>query len=732
MANNDWQEGHPGRWRRAGLHFRSPASWAVVGIVIAGAAAAWWYLSGRAVVESEPQDEVSTPQAAAERSAYLGMQACAACHAERVAEFRSTRHCLACCPPDPATMPAAFSSTGAVYAPRDAAVRFEMSRSGDEFFQTAILTTPKGEQRTQSRIDLVYGAGAGTDEVYLTWHGDRLYELPIAWLHPQETWGANSFDPNGSGDFSRELTPRCLECHNTWFEHSPGTLNQYKRDTAILGVTCEKCHGPGRDHVAFHEGHPDARTGEAIVSPNRLTRELQLDLCAQCHSNALTYRGPAFGYRPGTPLDSYFRTIHPRYPEEDHVANQVQYLRQSKCFQQSGALTCTTCHNPHQPRSPTAGAGQSACLNCHQTADCGERQRLPAAVQDNCVGCHMPAADKIQVHFRIKDEKYVSPVKRWEHRIAVYPASAQEVLMAWYRTQTDDLSRAEADRLAALLNEHWLSEAENRRREYRFLAAVYAYRQALRLHPSAATRAKLDEVMNSKSEAINEWNLAVRVLREGRPAEAIETFERLLSIQPDYAKAHGKLGAAYAATGQRELAVKHLQTAARCDPDDPYGPGMLGWLAYLDGKPEQALEHYRHAEELEPYNAQVKYQIGLSLLKLSRWPDAEDCFRQALKINPNHAGACQALSHALRQQGETAEALHFAQEAARLTQFGNVDVLVTLAEAYADAGRLDEAGETAAKALAASQTGKIKISPEIRARLEALHDRARQAAPPSK
>src|SRR5512146_2729979 len=43
---------------------------------------------------------------------YVGIQACEACHAARVKEFKETRHYLACMPPDPFQMPAAFSKSG--------------------------------------------------------------------------------------------------------------------------------------------------------------------------------------------------------------------------------------------------------------------------------------------------------------------------------------------------------------------------------------------------------------------------------------------------------------------------------------------------------------------------------------------------------------------------------------------------------------------------------------------
>src|SRR5262249_19441632 len=177
--------------------------------------------------------------------------------------------------PQAETMPPGFAPGKGRHAPRDAGLRFEMTRVGNDFFQTALRATPAGEQQTSSRIDLVYGAGHA-DEVYFTWHGDRLYQLPMVWLHPQHCWANISYNRYGTGDFSREGTTRCLECHTTWFEHVAGTPNQYRRDSFILGVTCEQCHGPGREHVAFHQAHSEADSGRFVVQPGRLTRARQL------------------------------------------------------------------------------------------------------------------------------------------------------------------------------------------------------------------------------------------------------------------------------------------------------------------------------------------------------------------------------------------------------------------------------------------------------------------------
>jgi tetratricopeptide (TPR) repeat protein len=711
----------PGRWRRR-------AVWALVAAVTAAVGAALlWPRAPQAPVKAvaSPDDEdFEQPLAAA--PGYVGPEACAPCHARRVADFQQTSHFRACRLPQPGAMPLGFAPGTGKLATHEPALRFEMTQAGLDFLVTAIHRTPMGEQRTSSRIGLVYGAHAA-DEVFFSWRGDRLYELPAVWLHPLQQWAHTTINRYGAGDFSRAAATRCLECHNTWFEHVAGTPNQYKRDSFILGVTCERCHGPGRDHVAFHQAHPRADAGHAVVHPGRLTRDRQIEVCTQCHSNAIKRRGPVLSYQPGEPLDASFRTIVTKHAENDHVANQVQYLRQSKCFQKNDTLTCTTCHNPHRPAP--SGPDQRSCLKCHRSADCAEQDRLPAAVRSNCVGCHMPPRVWMNVHFHTADDQYVPPIRRYQHRIAIYPTARQEVLLAWYRTQPDTASRKEAVRLTEALVGHWLAEAENCRRQYRFLAAIGALREALRLEAAPATRAKLQEVVAIQAKLDADLALALHQIDEHRHREAIETLTKILAVKPDWAPAHAKLGTLYLITGQSEQAAKHLQAVAQCDPDDAYGYMMLGWQAYLQDKAKEAVQACRRADQIEPYNAEINYHWGLALAKLGRLPEAIAAFRRVLTIDPRHAGGCQGLSHALRQQGQAAEAVRYGRRATRLTHSENADILLTLAEAYAGAGRFAEARDTAAEALDTAERRSPALVPQIRLRLQEWGARAIRAAP---
>jgi tetratricopeptide (TPR) repeat protein len=301
------------------------------------------------------------------------------------------------------------------------------------------------------------------------------------------------------------------------------------------------------------------------------------------------------------------------------------------------------------------------------------------------------------------------------------------VLLAWYRTQSDARSRQEADGLTRALVEHWLAEAEQCRRDYRFLAATAALREAVRLDPTPALRGQLREAVATQAKLDAGWAEAQRQIERQRPGEAIATLTAILAVKPDWAKVHGKLGTAYALTGQNELATEHLSAATRYDPDDPYGYNMLGWLAYLRGRAEEAVEFYRRADEAEPFTAEINFRWALALAGLGRSAEAVEHLRRVLAIDPRHAGGCQVLAQALRQQGRPEEALRFARRAARLTRFENPEILLTLADAYADAGHFAEADDTATKALDVAQTNAPRLVPQIRVRLQDIRGRAKQA-----
>lgn len=678
----------------------------MLGAALTGAAV--WRLSFPP--RSDPWDDMaeSDVPAAAENPGFVGIHVCAECHGPRAEEFQQTRHFLACTPGGGAAAPG-FAPGRGVHVTRDPSRRFELSRDGDRLLATGVHASPQGEQRIDYHIGLVYGAGGSGDEMYHAWQEDRLFTLPVAWLYPLGCWGDATDGIDAPGTL-----PSCLECHNTWVAHVPGTVNQYRREGMLLGVTCERCHGPGQAHVAHHRGHPrDA--ARAIVHPGRLSRDRLMDVCSQCHTN-VKQRGPAFSYRPGEPLDAAFRSVHTQQPEEEIVANQERFLRLSACFQKS-EMTCVTCHDPHRPHP--AASVERACFKCHESSACKDRPNLPVAVRDDCVGCHMPKRVWMNVRFHTKEDEYVPVATRADHRIASHPEAKQTVLLDWLRTQDDEGSRAETERLTALVTEHWVKEEDRRRREGRLLGAIGAVREAIKVDPGPANRGRLREAITRlnefeslRSEAMSEANRS--------PQETIALLEKLLAIRPNYAPAYVQLGMAHAALGDRDQAIADWLAVAKHDPENMSGIGRLARLAFFEGRAADAAELCAQAFRIEPRDADVHSAWGRALLNLDRPTDAAERFRHALAIDPRHADASEGLSESLRRDGLAEAAIAPARCAARWTHFKDPGKLLTLAEAYVAAGRPAQARSTLKRAISAAAVSRSDFIPWIQDRLRML------------
>lgn len=654
------------------------------------------------------------------RPGYIGPSACAQCHRDHHDSFMQTKHPRTCREVVAADMPDGFTGDKAHFQSPYGNIRFEMSRQGDRFYQTAIEKGPHGESRTRSSMDLVLGSGGVADDVFLTWDDDgSMRELPMAWLYPLQRWAVSHFNPYTHGDFARLLTVRCIECHSTWVDHVVGTANQYGRDGRILGVTCESCHGPGEQHAEYHQQHSSDMAAHAIVKPTNLERERQIEVCTQCHSNAMKHRGPAFRFRPGDRLDDHYKTVTTTATEDDRVANQISYLRQSKCFQEDAKMTCVTCHDPH--RKPDASnSGSASCAKCHQAHECTDAPNLPAEVRSDCVSCHMPSYLKINVNFQTQDENFVPPLRRTEHRIAVHPHARQETLLRYWERQADEPAQEESQRLTEQLVAHFEQEAAECRKAFRFMGAIAALREVRRLSDTPEHRQQLDEAIAIQTRLDVMANDAQEAIAQNKSSEAMTLLKRILDIKPNDAKAHGFLGTEYAKAGDTASAKEHWQAVVEFDPNDAYGLTMLGWLAYLDKRDQEAIDYYLQAEEIEPRQAKMKYQMGLVFVRLNRLSDAIARFKEALEIEPRHPESLQAVIQTCNAAGRAREALPYAELIVQETHFQDANTLAVLGETYRSAGLTTEASKAFRMALELAPAQAPTLIPSLRSALKAI------------
>lgn len=655
---------------------------------------------------------------------YMGPQVCAECHRPRFEEFQTTRHFKACVAVTPELMPPGAGDETFTAPKRIPGMEIQVRSNGSGFEERVIRDTIVTRAVETFPISLMYGSGGMGDEVYFSQSGEKIVELPLVWLRPQQTWGVQSFvdelDPTTS---SRPATNRCLECHNTFFEQRTGSVNEYRPDSFILGVTCECCHGPAREHVVFHRKHPETKQAVNILHPGKLSRDKQVSICAQCHASAVYRKTPLFAHRPGTPVEESFHLFVDDGIENDHVADQVKYLGQSTCFQQSGTLTCTTCHSPHHRTSPEE-SGREACVKCHQPESCGRRASLPEAVQDRCVDCHMPRYNRVAVRFHTHDDLYVPPMRPRQHRIGIYPEADQTVMLDWYREQNDAESQAAAQRLESELVAYWRSEAKKQEAAGRLLTAIGSLREAHRIQGSPEVQQELAAV-TTKLNLIEEGMCeGVHLVQQKQNPAAIKAFQKVISLKPNHAQAHGRLGTVLAMSGQLNPAIEELKKVVEFDPNDAYGENMAGWLHYLNGQPDVARGELERADGIYPFTPDINYRWGLALLRQEQWKDAEAKFRKSLLVDPLDAGAWYGLNLALRGQGQSEEAILCAEQAVRITRLENLELLIGLSEAYHEAGRIEDDAAVLLRAIEVARVQNPALVGRLRGRLDTLEAEA--------
>lgn len=294
---------------------------------------------------------------------------------------------------------------------------YRMEAKKDGFFQTAMLGSAPTISR---RFDLVIGSGR-KGQTYLYWDkNDQLYQLPVSFWTELDTWVHSPGYDDRVVNFGRPVFPRCLECHASSFEalRDSGGGNRYNPSNYVLGISCEKCHGPGQEHVNLQNDKTKKPSDQLIVNTAKLSRERQIGLCALCHGGLGLAKAPPFSYTVGADLENYLHLVMPGPNEPVDVhGNQVALLERSRCYQTS-TMTCSTCHDVHIPqRDPAAFAER--CLTCHKVQSCGLFPKRGDRIAGKCVDCHLPRLTSNMIVSSHEGARLRPQVRT--HWIKVYP-----------------------------------------------------------------------------------------------------------------------------------------------------------------------------------------------------------------------------------------------------------------------------------------------------------------------
>ena len=190
---------------------------------------------------------------------YVGSQSCEKCHAQIYERWKKTP--MANVVRDPRTHPHAILA---------------------DFSHAPSFVNFKPQQ-----IAFVYGSI--WKQNYFTKVGNEYYPLPAKWdiahkkwvpypVKKGEDWWAPYYPPH---DADHPTGPTCNGCHAVNYNIETHTVTEWN-------VGCERCHGPGSEHVV----HPSR---DNILNPAHMGYVAANDTCIQCHSQGQPLANPIRG-----------------------------------------------------------------------------------------------------------------------------------------------------------------------------------------------------------------------------------------------------------------------------------------------------------------------------------------------------------------------------------------------------------------------------------------------------
>ena len=215
------------------------------------------------------------------------------------------------------------------------------------------------------------------------------------------------------------------------------------------------------------------------------------------------------------------------------------------------------------------------------------------------------------------------------------------------------------------------------------------------------------------------YNVGTALTAAGLFDDAVASYERALQLRPRYAKALSNLGDTLVVLGRQTEAIQRYEQAVAAEPSMPEARNNLGAALWRKGELLRAERELNEAIRLRPDYAEAYFNLGHTAVRDKRIGDAAAHFRRAATLKDDWLVALATAAWVLSTAGDgavraPAEAVTFAERAARLTARRDARTLDVLAVAYASASRFDDAVLTAREAQALADPALAK---QIAARL---------------
>ena len=152
-------------------------------------------------------------------------------------------------------------------------------------------------------------------------------------------------------------------------------------------------------------------------------------------------------------------------------------------------------------------------------------------------------------------------------------------------------------------------------------------------------------------------SLGIALAHQGRYAEAIEAYRKVLSLRPHSVDAELSLGIAYFKLGDLAKAIPPLQDAVLQQPGNPQAGLLLGMSLYGTGKYTGAAPFLERALAGDPQNRALAFVVAQTHLWAGQYEKAKREFQTMLEAAPNSPQVHMLLGEVYDGLGKTDEAI---------------------------------------------------------------------------
>jgi tetratricopeptide (TPR) repeat protein len=179
-----------------------------------------------------------------------------------------------------------------------------------------------------------------------------------------------------------------------------------------------------------------------------------------------------------------------------------------------------------------------------------------------------------------------------------------------------------------------------------------AYQEQLK----KAEREYLASITARPDQWTSHYNLGNYQLSHGETKEAVASFEKALSFEPQAVTAMVNASIAHARLGEIAKAEKSLQKALKLAPDNAAANFNMGLLKAEKKEPKQAETYLKKAFAADPRMAQAAYNLCVLTAK-DRIGEAVTWCRKAAETGPQNPAYAYTLAFYLNQKGDKDEAV---------------------------------------------------------------------------